>query len=338
MTERHSHGVVCAPAGYRPRWWLPEGHSQTLWAALARRPPLPPIARERLELQDGDFLDLVHAGDPAQPGVLILHGLEGSLESPYVRALLSAIVAQGWYGVLMHFRGCGGEFNRVPRNYHSGDTRDLTEVLAILRARQPNRVLAAVGYSMGGNVLLKYLGETGASTALVAAAAVSVPFELGRAADRLNRGFSRVYQRHLVGSLQRKLRAKAARMAYPIDLTELEKWRDFHTYDERVTAPLHGFRDAADYYAKSSCRPFLRHIAIPTLLVHAVDDPFLPPDAIPVASDLAPPVRLELARCGGHVGFMAQRPAGGRHAWLEQRLLDFLSLRLAPGISDDTHG
>lgn len=338
MTEPGAHGIVCAPPGYRPRWWLPEGHSQTLWAALARRPPLPPVSRERLELKDGDFLDLVHAGDPSRPGVLILHGLEGSLESPYVRALLTAVVAQGWYGVLMHFRGCGGEFNRLPRNYHSGDTRDLVEVLATLHARQPGRVLAAVGYSMGGNVLLKYLGETGAAAGLVAAAAVSVPFELGRAADRLNRGFSRVYQRHLVGSLQRKVRAKAARMPYPIDLKGLEKWRDFHTYDERVTAPLHGFRDAADYYAKSSCRPFLRHIDRPTLLIHALDDPFLPPDAIPVASDLAPAVRLELADRGGHVGFMARRPDKGRHAWLEQRLIDFLLAHLTPGFSDESRG
>lgn len=338
MTEPHAHGVVCAPADYRPRWWLPDGHSQTLWAALARRPPLPPITRERLELPDGDFLDLVHAGDPAQPGVLILHGLEGSLDSPYVRALLMAITAQGWYGVLMHFRGCSGEFNRMPRNYHSGDTRDLITVLAELHARHPTRPLAAVGYSMGGNVLLKYLGETGTNAGVVAAAAVSVPFELGRAADRLNRGFSRVYQRHLVGSLQRKVRAKAARMAYPIDLTQLEQWRDFHTYDERVTAPLHGFRDAADYYARSSCRQFLRHIAVPTLLVHAADDPFLPTDAIPVASDLAPSVRLELAARGGHVGFMARRRRGGAHAWLEQRLIDFLSTQLPAGISGESRG
>ncbi len=325
VTEPGRHGRIVPPRDYEPVWWLPDGHTQTLWAALAERPPAPVVTRERFELDDGDFVDLAHVGEPGKPCVVVLHGLEGSLGSPHIRRVLSAIAERGWHGVLMHFRGCSGEFNRLARNYHSGDTGDLRALLAALGERHPGISLAAVGYSMGGNVLLKYLGESAGQTALATAVAVSVPFELGRAAARLNQGFSRVYQRHLIGSLQRKAAAKEKAVPCPIDLSEVRNWNDFRTYDDYYTAPLHGFRDADDYYTRASSRQFLRGIAVPCLVLHASDDPFLPASGIPQAHELGWPVTLELAARGGHVGFIAKAPPGARWAWLEHRMVNFLS-------------
>jgi len=315
------HGRVHPPTDYCPAWWLPNGHAQTLWAALCRRVPPLQTRRERLELVDGDFLDLAHVGPAHAPTVLLLHGLEGSVHSPYARALLAAVAARGWHGVLLHFRGCSGELNRLARSYHSGDTGDVAWVAAHLLRTSP--ALAAVGYSLGGNVLLKYLGECGQASPFCAAAAVSVPFDLSIAADTLNRGFSQLYQRRLVDSLKDRARRKFARLPAPIDLGDLAQWNDFRTFDDRVTAPLHGFANAAEYYARSSCRPSLRHITTPTLILHALDDPFLDPAGIPTATELAAPVDLELARRGGHVGFVTT--ARSAPAWLEHRLVDHLA-------------
>lgn len=312
------HGRITAPTQYAPVWWLPDGHSQTLWAALCRRVPGVVTRTERVALPDGDFVDLAHVGRTGAPIVLVLHGLEGNLHSPYARALMIAIVARGWHGVLLHFRGCSGVPNRLARSYHSGDTDDLAHVVDLLRRRTP--ALAITGYSLGGNVLLKYLGERGADIACAAACAVSVPFDLALAADTLNRGFARIYQRRLVASLQAKARRKFGLIEAPIDLAGLARWTDFRTFDERVTAPLHGFAGAADYYARSSSRPFLRDIAVPTLVVHALDDPFLAAGGIPSAPELGAPVTLELATRGGHVGFVTTE-AG----WLERRITDFIA-------------
>lgn len=317
MSERaRAHGRIVEPQDYRPVRWLPDGHSQTLWAARCRR--VPPVAPrwERVELPDGDFVDLAHVGTPGGVTVLVLHGLEGDWRSPYASAMLAAIEARGWHGVVMHFRGCSGEPNRLARSYHSGDTGDLAFVAALL-ARHSG-TLCAVGYSLGGNVLLKYLGETGAAAPFAAAAAVSVPFDLAVAADTLDRGFARLYQYLLVRSLHARTRARFARVPAPIDLGDLARWTDFRSFDDRVTAPLHGFVDAADYYRRSSSRGYLQGIMTPTLIVHAQDDPFLDPCGIPGARELASSVRLELVRRGGHVGFIGVRP------WLEPRLLGFL--------------
>ena len=326
VAEDQTCGRVTAAEDYHPAWWLPGPHTQTLWAALATSPSLPLLQRERVELPDGDFLDLDHAGAPGGPCVMLLHGLEGGRDSPYVRALLGCIETLGWHGVLLNLRGCSGELNRLPRGYHSGDTADLAFVAALLRTRLGPLPLLGVGFSLGGNQLLKYLGETRDAALLDAAVAVSVPFELGRAADRLSRGFSRLYQRHLVGRLQEKVRRKSrALQGYPLAVERVAEWRDFRTFDDQVTAPLNGFRDADDYYARSSSRQFLRHIARPTLVLHAMDDPFLPPDAIPTEAELAASVTLELARRGGHVGFIEGATPWQASRWLEPRILRFLA-------------
>ncbi|MSR14678.1 MAG: hydrolase [Gammaproteobacteria bacterium] len=308
-------------AKYHPAWWLPGPNLQTLWAARVSRPPVVTYRPERLELPDGDFVDLAWAGDPGAPLIVVLHGLEGSAESPYVRRLVQALITRGYGTCVMHFRGCSGTPNRLARSYHSGDTGDLKFLLDTLQARLPNRALGAVGYSLGGNVVLKFLGELGSRTSLVAAAAVSVPFDLAAAASRLNQGFSRIYQRHLVSSMRTKLKRKFSDVAAPIDLTHLHRWRTFWEYDEHVTAPLHGFASAADYYAQSSSRNFIKRITIPTLVVHALDDPFLPASAVPLEHEIVASITFELVARGGHVGFVMPHLKAVTNSWLERRLL-----------------
>ena len=313
-----------APAWrFRPAWWLPGPHLQTFWAAFFRRRGKPALERERIELPDGDFLDLDwNASDSGRgPLVLLLHGLEGSSESPYAWGLLAAFRRSGWRAAVMHFRGCGGEPNRLARCYHSGETRDLAWVVEAIGRRFPERPLFAAGVSLGGNVLLKWLGELGSEAPLAGAAAVSVPFDLGRSADRIEQGFSKIYRRYLVRGLHRKIRAKFdAWNESPIDLSKLSRWRTFREFDENVTSPLHGFDGAQDYYRKASSGPFVARIRVPTLIVQAQDDPFVPGSVVP---PLSPSVRLEASAHGGHAGFVAGAVPGRPRYWLEERIPAF---------------
>jgi hypothetical protein len=310
---------------FHPAWWLPGPHGQTLWPALFRFKPRLALRRERVELPDGDFLDLDWTNGEQGPIVLVLHGLEGSSDSGYARGLLSRVAAHGWRGVVMHFRGCSGEPNRRTRSYTAGDTRDLAHVVGLLRQRDPASPLACVGYSLGGNMLLKWLGETG-STALDAAVAVSVPFLLDSAAQRMRRGFSRLYQRHLLAHLRAHYRRKQQKgLALPLPLRDMARLRDFYAFDDRVTAPLHGYAGVHDYYARASCRRYLRGIRAPTLVIHALDDPFMLPSVIPQADELSDSTTLELSRHGGHVGFVSGAWPGRADYWLEQRIPAFLA-------------
>ena len=315
-------------APFRPAWWLPGGHLQTLWPALVRRPPAVALRRERLELADGDFLDLDWLdGAPAEaPTALLLHGLEGGPDSHYIPGMLQALGAAGFQAVVMYHRGCSGEPNRLHRRYTGGDTADLAEAVNRLRARAPARPLVAVGVSLGGNVLLKWLGEQGAQAPLAAAAAISPPFRLDRAADRLNRGLSRLYQRHLLTGLNHALAAKYADHpeSCPVPLAELARLRSFRAFDDAFTAPVHGYQGAADYYARASARQFLGAITVPTLIVHSLDDPFTTRDAVPGGDELSPAVRLALSAHGGHVGFVAGAVPGRPRYWLEERVPAFL--------------
>jgi predicted alpha/beta-fold hydrolase len=309
---------------FRAPWWLKSAHLQTVFASLFRRGPALRLRRERIELDDGDFLDLDWTPRPHGPVVLVLHGLEGSSDSPYARGMLEAAHASGWRGVVMHFRGCSGEPNRLPRSYHSGDTGDIAQVIERLRGGGDPPALAAVGYSLGGNVLLKWLGERGADAPLEAAAAVSVPYTLSLAADRLAMGLSRVYQRRLIADLRTKLHHKFSGTTSPIDLERADNSRDFWEFDDVVTAPLHGFRDVHDYYARSSSRQYLRNIGVPTLILHAEDDPFMTPEVLPSRDELSPSIRLELSARGGHVGFVHGSLPWRPRYWLEERIPEFL--------------
>ena len=277
-----------------------------------------------MELPDGDFLDLNWVGPAEGPTVLVLHGLTGSVRSPYARGLLRAVERAGWRGCLMHFRGCSGTPNRLPRSYHSGETGDLAHLIDHLRTHSPQTVLAAVGYSIGGNVLLKYLGETGRHSGLRAAAAVSVPFDLARACAHMETGLSRIYQWNLVRQLRRAVRRKMARMDLGIDLTpqKLRNLRTFRSFDHHVTAPLHGFGSAEEYYRRSSSLPYLKKIRTPTLLLHARDDPFMNVSVLPGPQHLSETITLELSEHGGHVGFV-HGPLWRTEYWLEKRLPAF---------------
>ncbi len=317
--------------GFEPAWWLPGPHLPTLWAALARRRPDITFTPERLELADGDFLELRWCGSESGPLVILLHGLEGSFRSKYAAALARASDQAGWGAVIMQFRGCSGEPNRLDRSYHSGDTADLRAVLAHLRVRFPHRQFFAVGYSLGGNVLLKHLGESGDACGITAAAGVSVPFELAAGAERLNQGLSRVYQYHLIRSMKRKLRDKFARRSAPIDIAGLDRCNDFRSFDDQVTAPLHGFNNVEEYYRQCSCRQFLGSIRIPTLLLHAADDPFLMSSAVPGSDELSATTTLELTRRGGHVGFVAGRNPLKPDYWIDARVMAWFAAHMHNG-------
>lgn len=309
---------------FKPAWWLPSSHMQTVWPALVNRDHQLSVRRERLELSDGDFLDLDWVGEGDGPIIIVLHGLAGSIESHYAKAILAQIKKAGWRGVLMHFRGCSGEPNRLSRFYHSGETGDLNYVVNTLRQREPNVPLSAIGYSLGGNVLLKWLAETGSQSILDCATAVSVPFELGKAANYMSSGLSRMYQRWLLNQLREHIEIKFQKMEAPFKLEQVKDCQDFWSFDDLITAPLHGFRSAEHYYQYASARQYLNAIRVPTLILHATDDPFMPNDVIPTNHELSSSITLELCRGGGHVGFITGAYPGDAQYWLEKRIPDFI--------------
>ena len=312
---------------FKPAWWLRNPHLQTLWPTFFRtKIKNLPLMRERVELPDGDFVDLDFTIGEEQPMVLILHGLEGSISSPYAKGILQAIQCCGWQGIFMNFRGCSGEPNRLPNAYHSGATADVAYVVDLLRKRAPTLLIAAVGFSLGANVLLKWLGETAGQNPLCAAVAVSTPFDLHQSLMRISKGFSRVYQRHLLNSLCKKIQNKLqiTSAVFPVpDLCQLQSLYDF---DNQITAPLHGFVDAKDYYNKSNSRQFLHAIQVPTLLLQAKDDPFMTLDALPSLLELSPMVKLELTERGGHIGFITGKLPGYPRYWLEKRIPGFFTI------------
>ncbi len=301
---------------YAAPWWLPGGHLQTVFAALA---PAPRIAyrRERWDTPDGDFIDLDWAGNKG-PLIALFHGLEGNSASPYARAIAAEALALGWRCVVPHFRGCSGELNRLPRAYHSGDSAEIDWILRRLEARH------AVGISLGGNALLKLLGERGAQMNLHKAVAISAPLDLAAAGRSLDAGLSReIYTRTFLRSLKRKTFAKLARGQISVDPLRLAQARTFWEFDDAVTAPLHGFLGADDYWARSSSGPWLARIRIPTLVLNARNDPFMPEAALDAVAhllrDIPSCVTLEFPADGGHAGFP------GRDRWLARRVMDFLS-------------
>lgn len=310
---------------FKPAWWLPNSHLQTIWPTFCRGDIKNlPIERERMELPDGDFIDLDWVGkQKAGPLVLILHGFEGSIESHYAKGMLQAFAQQGWRGVFMHFRGCSGEPNRLPRGYHSGETLDVAYVVEVICKREPGIRIAAIGYSLGGNILLKWLGETNQHNPLKAAIAVSVPFELHKAADRIQQGFSRIYQWYLLRCVRERLLQKFQQVAVPIDTSGLSTVQNIRDFDNQYTVPLHGFSSVDEYYTTSSSRQYLRSIRIPTLLVHSKDDPFMTEDVIPSSEELSAYVKLEITESGGHVGFVAGNVPWRPHYWLEERAPEF---------------
>jgi hypothetical protein len=313
---------------YRAPWWLAGGHVQTVYAAL-RRPARVATRRERWETEDGDFIDVDWAGEADSRRTLALfHGLEGSSDSHYARAVTAHAVLAGWRVALPHFRGCSGEPNRLARAYHSGDSAEIGWILRRLAPSGAGSGLYAAGVSLGGNALLKWLGEQGEAAATVVRRAVSVcaPIDLAAAGHSLDRGLNRaLYARHFLVTLRGKALAKLTRFPGLYDARRVRGARTLHEFDDVVTAPLHGFRDADDYWRRASSSPWLARIRVPTLLIQSRNDPFLPEAALEAATrSVAPGVVLEFPSEGGHVGFV-ERPFPGRHTWLPRRILEFLS-------------
>ncbi len=292
-----------------------------------------PLVRRRITTPDGDFLDLDHAPEPAPgaPLVVLLHGLEGSTRRGYMSEMLRHLFVRGLRGVGMNFRGCGGEPNRVARFYHSGETGDLAHVVAELRSRHPGRPVGAAGFSLGGNVLLKHLGERGRDAGIAAAAAVSVPYDLAGCAARLSGGLAgRTYGSHFLRALRRKVRAKRGLLEGAVDVERALAARTLRDYDDALTAPLHGFSGAGDYYVRADARRHLAGIRVPTLLVQSRDDPFLPEGAIPEAAVAANPhIVAAFTDGGGHLGFVEGAFPWRRRFWAERTAAKFLAARLS---------
>jgi predicted alpha/beta-fold hydrolase len=328
--------IAIAPPPFRAPWWLRSAHAQTIGGKVFRPDPGIALRRERVELPDGDFLDLDFAepGEAAPgtraaldtpdtpdtsgaPAVLVLHGLEGSARRRYMLLTYRALLNRGLRPIGLNFRSCGGEPNRLPRFYHSGETGDLRFALGHLAGRIDGGGQGAIGFALGGNALLKYLVEEGAGarTGLRAAVAISVPFDLALGAATLERGpMARVYTGYFLRSLRAKLSAKAELLRPLVDIQAGLRARTLRHFDDAVTAPLHGFRDAADYYHRSSSMHFLEDIRIPTLLLQAEDDPFLPAHALPHAAVAENPHLIPaFSRRGGHVGFIGGTPRAPHH-------------------------
>ncbi|NWK76330.1 YheT family hydrolase [Aquitalea sp. LB_tupeE] len=307
--------------------WLPEGHSQTIWPALMIRTPRPHYRREQWPTPDGgsivlDFVD----GKPGSPLVVLFHGLEGSSDSHYARALMHALTALGWHGVVPHFRGCGGIDNPLPRAYHAGDADEIRWILQQLASRHPVMAVAAV--SLGGSMLLNYLAKEGKQAIPRAAAAISAPLDLVAASTRLDRGLGRLlYTRMFMNTLKPKALATLQRHPGLFDGKKLRKVRTFIEFDDLVTAPLHGYGTALNYWTSASSKSRLQLISCPTLILNARNDPFLPASALPARHEASPTVQLEFPEDGGHVGFVSGRFPGHIN-WLPQRILDFFKPHL----------
>ena len=319
---------------FKSAWWLPEGHSQTLWRKFAGAPAVN-HERERIELSDGDFIDVdwLTAEDPKrnvdQPLVFILHGLCGCSSSSYVLTLQRLLMDNGFNSVVMNFRGCSGELNRKAQAYHSGVSHDLEEVLRSIISRHDPEAVSLVGYSLGANVLLKWLGEHHDYSRVKNAVAVSTPFSLGLCSREMLTGLSRIYGSYFTRLLLRDFLHKRkefmaaereAELEQLLALGDISGISNIWEFDDLITAPLHGFDSANDYYERCSSIKFLPEISTSTLLIQGYDDPLIPPGALPDAGMVSESTVMELSPKGGHVGFVSGRNSN----WLEHRILQFL--------------
>lgn len=333
---------------FKAAFWLRNPHLQTIWASKARRTDQPDACFERLELPDGDFIDALFSQSlkwqskerqsenkhskntpeqniPGRKGIVCLfHGLGGSIRSAYAAATFTALEQAGFDVAFMHFRGCSGEPNRLSKAYHSGQTEDIRFFIKTLATRFPKTPLYACAFSLGANAMLKFLGEEAGDCLLSGAVAVAPPLVLKEGADKLNKGFARVYQRYLLDEMKRQLekkREKHSELDLPSGVSELDS---FWQFDDVVTAKLHGFSDVHDYYEQSSSRQYLGSIECPTHIIHSRDDPFFTPAVIPGENELAKAVTLEISARGGHVGFVSGNNPFKPGYWLDLRIPELL--------------
>ena len=317
---------------FKPATGLSHFHLQTLLPTILFKKSRKKYHWQELILPDGDFVDLCWNKKPdfndKRPVVIVFHGLEGSISSPYAQHVMQALEQKNWNAVLMHFRGCSGRSNNLPRAYHSGDTADALYFIDYIKQNFPNVPIAAAGYSLGGNMLLNLQAECGDNSPLAAAISICAPIQLDKCADRIDQGFSRVYQKHLMKRLVNNLLRKYDQHDF-IALADLTKekaksLKTFWQFDDAFTAPVHGFGTAKNYYKTCSARQYLKMITRPTLAIQAMDDPFMTVDIIPDEKELGSGLTLEISQHGGHVGFVAGsifRP----HYWLPERICHYLS-------------
>lgn len=324
--------IMFTESSFSPAWWLKNGHVQTMAAKFLRRNHTLTTSDETLELPDGDFVDLAWtekvSSNCSRPIVAVLHGLEGSINSHYAKGMMSAIKANGWVGVLMHFRGCSGRPNRMAKSYHSGQTCDVDFFSQYLAQQYPQAKKAIVGFSLGGNVLTRYLAEQ-KENIYQAASVICAPLDLSSCCDRINQGFSRVYQKYLVDMLKDStLEKMRINLLNNIDKKKLLNISSIRDFDQMVTAPVNGFADAHDYYQKASGRDVIGDIQTPCLIMHASDDPFLCHKNTTAVDELPEHITFEISNRGGHVGFISGSNPFKPQFWLESRVPEFFSRHL----------
>jgi len=315
---------------FEPSFGLKNRHIQTLYASFFRKVEVDALEVEIFELPDGDFLECAWLGKPekgsSKPIIILFHGLAGSLNSPYINGAMRSFKEEGIASVVMQFRGCSGTPNRLPRSYHSGETGDAKAWIEHLHREFPHAELFAVGYSIGGNMLLKLLGEWGSASLIKAAISVSAPMQLEVCANQMNRGFSKFYQSVLMHDLKEALlqKYKLHNMKSLIGINErrVKHLKTFWEFDGAYTAPIHGFSSAADYYEKSSSKQYLKYIEVPTLIIHSLDDPFMTPEVLPEEEELSSSITLEITHNGGHVGFVSGSLTKPFY-WLDARVTDY---------------
>lgn len=334
------------PRPFLPAWWLPGPHLTTVWGKFFRRPPTIDARVERWDTPDGDVLDVIRAPAPDRsPVFLLLHGLEGSIRAHYATGTLRAAREGGWQANLLLFRTCNGELNRTPRSYHSGETTDLDFVVRRLAEERPGAPLVLAGISLGGNVLLKWLGEHGEALQgrVAAAIAVSAPYDLARSSAHIDRGFTRLYARNFLRTLRAKALDKIAQHPGIADPVRVAAADTLWSFDDAFTSVVHGFIDAADYYFRSSSICYLHRIRVPTLLLSARDDPFHPPEVLDDVRRIAEgnaALHVEFPPRGGHVGFVEGRSPAHASYYVERRIIDFGTAQLAASgpLPDERHG
>lgn len=317
---------------FSPAWWLKNAHFQTMMAKFLRRHHFIETTNETLELPDGDFIDLAWTEQVSpncnRPIVAVLHGLEGSKNSHYATGMLSAIKANGWVGVLMHFRGCSGRPNRMAKSYHSGQTYDVDFFSRHLANTYPQAKKVIVGFSLGGNVLTRYLAQQ-KEQIYQAASVICAPLDLASCANRINNGFSRIYQKYLLDMLKKSTMKKIhINLLQSIDEKSLQNIHSIRDFDEKVTAPVNGFANADDYYQQSSGRDVLNKVTTPCLVIHASDDPFLCHTNTIAVSELPKHITFEVSRHGGHVAFISGNNPFKPKYWLETHVPEFFSRHL----------
>lgn len=310
---------------YEAPGWLPNAHLQTIWP-LSIKGKMPRLRRRRWDTPDGDFIDVdsLSPKNPKAPLVVLFHGLEGSSGSHYARALMRTVAARGWNGSVVHFRGCSGEPNRLGRAYHSGDADEIDWILRRFASKFPHVPIYAVGVSLGGNALLYWLGtrREAAFKIITKAAAISAPMDLTAAGMQLAQGFNKVYTRHFLGTMRRNAKHKAGMFPGLFDASRATRAKTLFEFDDAYTAPVHGFKNVHDYWTRASSKPLLKQIAVPTLVLNAKNDPFMPRSALPRKRDVSPMVTLEQPEQGGHVGFVSGRFPGNLN-WLPDRIVSY---------------